>query len=280
MRSQEPEAILKQAIEQYKITKVVDLFSGGKDSLVTGHVSKPIAEKLGLDYEALYCHTGVGVKENFEYVLKTCNELGWKLNVEYANPRFGYEEIVRRYGFPQQGIHTGVMRWLKWFSIRHYARAHMDEKIAFLSGRRKKESRRRMTLNTPIQLNAEGERKDCPILTVGPIFYWTNKQVWDYVRDNKLEICPVYETLHISGDCLCGCFAESGEAELLAIFHPETAQYLAGLEKKYGGKWGHNSSICGAMKQEQLDGFMSAANETIEEIACTDCLIDRKRKHN
>lgn len=267
-----PEQIISQAKEQYGLQKLTLLFSGGKDSLLTGHVSKPIADKLGLKFEVLYCNTGVGVKENFEYVLKTCNELGWKLTVEYTDPRFNYEEIVKRYGFPGQGMHTGVMRWLKWFSIRRYARAHMDEKIGFLSGRRKGESRRRMTLNSPIQLNAEGERKDCPILTIGPLFYWSNKQVWDYVAANKLEVCPVYETLHISGDCLCGCFAESGEAELLAIFHRDTAEYLQKLEKKYGGKWGHNSSICGAMNQSQLDGF-------IEEIACTDCLIDRKRRH-
>ena len=301
-----PEEIIRAAKEQYNLKTLVTLFSGGKDSLTAGHVAKPIADKLGLEFRVLYCHTGINVKENFEYVLKTCNQLGWNLTVEHVAPRFSYEEIVRRYGFPNQGIHSGVMRWLKWFSIRRYLRSHLDDNIAFISGRRKKESKRRMSLKQAIQLNVKGERKDAPILTVGPLFWWSTPQVWDYIHTNNLQVCPVYETLHISGDCLCGCFAESGEAELLSIFHPETAAQIASLERKYGGKWGLGSSMCGALNQDTLDGFKprtmpiavfeqegDLTEEEIEEFAvidsqenlegspedvvCAECFIDRQK---
>ena len=266
-----PETIIEQAVKQYKLKTLVLLFSGGKDSLTAGHVTKPIADKLGLDFRVLYCNTGINVKENFEYVLGTCNKLGWPLHVEYPNPRFSYEELVRRYGFPNQGLHTGTMRWLKWFGIRKYLREHLEDNIGFITGRRKKESKRRMILKDAVQLNAKGERKNAPILTISPLFYWTTPQVWEYLYANKLEVCPVYKTLHISGDCLCGCFAERGEAEILAIFHPETARYIAELEKKYGGKWGHGSSMCGAMNQSQLDSH-------IEDVVCAECFIDRQQK--
>jgi len=72
----------------------------------------------------------------------------------------------------------------------------------------------------------------------------------------NLEICPVYQTLHISGDCLCGSFAEKGEAELVTTFHPEVAKQIQSLENKYRGTWGNGSSIRGALQQSKIADFV------------------------
>ena len=264
-----PEEIVRRAEIDYGVKKFVGLFSGGKDSLVTCHY----LWRMGVLDEVLYCKTGVGVKENFEYVLETCNKYGWRLHVEAPEPRFSYDEFVRRWGFPHRGVHGGVMNSLKWQSIRRYNRAHPDEHLAFVSGRRTKESWRRGTLKgmqSPI-MYAEGEAKRYPLLTVAPLYYWRDDQIWQYVKDNSLETCPVYKTLHLGGDCLCGCYSELGEAELIAIFHPELAAYLQALEKKYGGKWGSQSSITGAKQQRTLSEF-------VQSVACTDCMIDSQKK--
>ena len=63
---------------------------------------------------------------------------------------------------------------------------------------------------------------------------------------------------------MCGSFAEKGEAELIATFHPELAKQVQSLESKYGGRWS-NTSITGALKQtrrcdctsKQLDNLTS-----------------------
>ena len=95
-----------------------------------------------------------------------------------------------------------------------------------------------------------------------PIYSWTTKQVYDYIRDNKLELSPTYETLHMSGDCLCGAFAQQGESQLLYTFHIELAEVIMGLEKKYGGHWGNGTSITGSSKQANLD-----------DLVCMECRI-------
>ena len=94
------------------------------------------------------------------------------------------------------------------------------------------------------------------MLFCSPLFYWNTSQVWNYIKSNELETCPVYQTLHICGDCLCGSFAEKEEAELIATFHPEAANQIQLLENEYGGKWGNGSSIKGALKQNKITDFV------------------------
>ena len=75
-------SILEQARNDFEVKKFVGLFSGGKDSLVACHL---LAEMGELD-EVLYCKTGIGLDENFDYVVDTCKKYNWKLNIE--QPKF------------------------------------------------------------------------------------------------------------------------------------------------------------------------------------------------
>lgn len=247
-----PDQIIEEAKQNYNINKFVGLFSGGKDSLAVCHY---LWRKQYLD-EVLYCDTGIKAHENFEFVLSTCNKYNWKLNV--VSPKKGetYEDFVRKFGFPHRGIHSAIMGYLKWHPIRKWARGNQD--VCFVSGRRKKESKRRMRLQKYI------EKPEKNILVCSPLFYWTTSQVWDYIRTSNLESCPVYQTLHISGDCLCGSFAEKGEAELIATFHPELAKQIRSLETEHGGIWGNGSSLTGALKQSKIADFI-----------CSECIYQR-----
>lgn len=238
--------------------KEVALLSGGKDSQTCLLTS-------GCKY-ALYCKTGIGVKENFDFVQRLCDKEGIHLYVYEPEPRFSYEEILRRYGFPKQGMHTGTMRWLKWFQIRRFAREHKDEDIIFLSGRRKKESHRRMTNKKLVPI----ETPEKHITIKSPLIDWSTPQVWEYLKSQNQSICPVYETLHLSGDCLCGCFSTDEEARLLRLFHPDMALYIKSLEQKYGGHWGNGISLTGAFAETRL-----------EQYACYECATIRyQTTHN
>lgn len=233
-----PEQIIKETKQNYNITKFVGLFSGGKDSLATCHY---LWKEQYLN-EVLYCDTGIKARENFEFVLSTCNKYNWKLNV--ISPKRGetYEDFIRKFGFPHSGIHSTIMGYLKWHPIRKWARENPG--VCFVSGRRKKESKRRMRLQKYV------ERPEKNILMCSPLFYW------NYIKSNNIESSPVYRTLHISGDCLCGSFAEKGEADIIATFHPELAKQIQCLESQYGKKWGNGSSITGALKQSKIADFV------------------------
>jgi len=230
----------------------IGLFSGGKDSLVACHLMQN--ELNGV----LYCKTGIGIPENFEYVKQTCKKLNWKLNIVEPKETETYENFVKKFGFPHAGIHSVIMGYLKYHPMRKWAKtqAKKDNNIIFISGWRKAESKRRMRTIKKAKTIMEG------MTFLSPIANWTNSQVWNYIKKNNLEISPVYKTMHLSGDCLCGAFSELGESELLATFHKELAEEIAKLEKKYHGRWGNQSSMTGAMKQSKISNFI-----------CADCII-------
>lgn len=253
-----PKEIIKEAQKKYNIKRFVGLFSGGKDSLTMCHY----VDKLGYLDEVLYLKTGIGTQENFEFVLNTCNKYNWKLTVADPKPQFTYERFVAKFGFPHAGIHPSVMAYLKLFQIRQFGKDHKKEGIAFLSGRRKKESnkRRKMKSNLPYS------KIETNVIMVSPMLYWNNGQVSTYINNNNLEICPVYETLHMSGDCLCGAFSTFGESDLIKTFHPELAKTIVGLEQKYGGKWGNQISMTGATKQNKISQYV-----------CSECIYDSNK---
>ena len=140
---------------------------------------------------------------------------------------------------------------------------HKQEKIGIISGVRKFESKRRGRTAKPIL-------KDGSMIFVAPIFYLKTEEVWSYIKENNLEVSPVYKTLHLSGDCMCGAFSEMGEAELISLFYPEIAKRIEELEIKYCKikycKWGNQSSMSGAIKQKRMDNFI-----------CADCQISNKQ---
>lgn len=228
------------------MTEEVLLFSGGKDSITAGHYRKI--------KKAVYCNTGVGL--NFDYVLEMCNKLGWELKVLYPKATETFEIFVQRFGFPHQGMHNAVMGFLKWHPIRTWANQQDD--ILLISGRRKKESKRRMKMKSNKEYSEMEGMK-----FYAPIYNWTTKQVWDYIKEHDLEISPIYKTMHMSGDCFCGAFAQKGEAQLLYTFHKELADKMIELEKKYGGKWGNGTSMKGSSEQSKLT-----------EMICAECFFD------
>lgn len=80
------------------MTENIGLFSGGKDSLAACLVA-------GVK-EVVYCRTGVGLNEN--YVIDTCNEFNWKLNI--VEPKeLAYELFVNEFGFPKPTSHSWIM---------------------------------------------------------------------------------------------------------------------------------------------------------------------------
>lgn len=228
----------------------IGLFSGGKDSIVACLVA-------GVK-EVVYCRTGVGLNE--QYVKDMCKRFDWKLIIVEPKQGESYEEFVKKYGFPHSGIHNSIMGCLKFHPLRkwHYEQKKLGRNIMFVSGARRKESKRRKKRDyMKKQYNElDGMR------FYKSIFDWTTTQVWDYLKENNIPRSPIYETMHISGDCLCGSFSSKGESAFLKMFHPKMFNYFLELEKKYGGKWGNQISIVDMKNQKTLD-----------ELICTECHI-------
>lgn len=227
--------------------KHIGLFSGGKDSLVACHSLQDELDGV------LYCKTGIGLQENVDYVRDTCKTYGWTLNIVEPKTNETYEDFIRKFGFPGKGIHSAIMGYLKYHPMRKFARE--NKPLTYITGRRRKESKRRMRIQKQQTEKVDG------MTFYSPLYDWTTKDVWDYIKKHELKRCPVYETLHMSGDCLCGAFSESGEAELIATFHSKMAERIKLLEQQYGGRWGNQSSITGALNQSKISSYV-----------CNDCV--------
>lgn len=278
----EPDDIINETIQK-GFTDFYVGYSGGKDSGVV----LDILSKNFPDYfkGVFFVDTGIGTKATIDFVSEYCSDRNYPLFVikpenvkrkkgdEFmeAGEPYSYEKLVTTKGFPHQAVHTITMRVLKYFPMRKFIndRYKLGEKPCIVSGIRKHESARRK-INAKNHIFTDGK-----LTFVSPIMYKHDEWVYKYFLEHDIKRSPVYETLHISGDCLCGCFAKKDELKLLEMFHPEVFEKIKKLEKQIeceGTSYAKKYSTWGnGQMTEDIE-----AQTTMESFVCTDCLLDRK----
>lgn len=216
-----------------RIIKSYALFSGGNDSLASTHY----AMEHGAD-EVLHINTGIGVPETREFVRETCKRMGWPLREEYP-PDWTYRDMVLRRGFPGPGGHRFAYSWLKERAIRKVvreAKARRFDRVRLITGVRRTESARRMGYVEP-------EFRTGAQVWTAPMFQLAKFQVIEYIEAHGLKRNPVTSVLGMSGECLCGAFAQPNEIVTIERHFPRVAQQIHELEieAKSAGKhcvWG------------------------------------------
>lgn len=191
------------------------LFSGGDDSLA----ATLYAFAHDLADIALHIDTTIAAPATRAFVEATAEREGWPLEV-YRAP-VTYREIVLEHGFPGPARHPMMYRRLKERALRAFARDN-GRAVTFVSGVRAQESERRAKV-------VEAEQKRGRWTWVAPLHDWSKAQVLDYIGPRERN--PVSLTMHLSGDCLCGCFARPDERQEWATFWPEVDAMLSELEE-------------------------------------------------
>lgn len=270
-REKEPVEIIEDALAKKGIDELYAGFTGGKDSVVVSHFlhdNFPSACK-----GCIFAKTGIGLKETEDFVKDYCTKMGWNLIIVEPKPEESYRAIVKKYGFPSMSVHSTIMRKLKMIPIRRkmYELEDIGITPALISGVRKRESKRRF-------INAKKEIHKDHIWYVSPMIHKSDSWMYAYFTQYKLERSPVYQKLHISGDCLCGCFSDKSEAKLLEMFYPELAAIISELEEEIKDDpnipheyktWGNQHGIMEVVKQDTLDSYA-------EEASCYECSTDRR----
>lgn len=144
-------------------------FSGGKDSIVV----YDLAEKSGVCFEPFYNWTGIDPPELLRFVKSNYPNINikrplksiWKLIDEHCilptrRIRFCCEDLKESSN--TKGIYITGIRWQE-SPNRH---------------------KRRMF---------EYSKKYSEIKFIHPIIDWSEKEVWQYIRDNKLTYCELYD---------------------------------------------------------------------------------------
>jgi 3'-phosphoadenosine 5'-phosphosulfate sulfotransferase (PAPS reductase)/FAD synthetase len=269
------DAIMDDLEKIHGRTKFYALTSGGKDSITLAHW---LAERGQLE-AGVHIKTNIGFQATTDFVIDFYKEMNWPLHVIEPSPKFTYAAHVLQYGFPGPGFHRLIMGKLKYKTMRDFALTIDRKNHCLISGVRKFESVRRMG-NYPEPIQSDGS-----LWFACPFFYKKTEELYKYLHVNNLKITPIHKELGMSGECMCGSFAQVGEKDTIRRLDPKLADYIQWLEvgiKKFGtpaakryAKWGNSPLMTDLEDQKQMDFFfkdnpdLKIVND-IEALVCGD----------
>ena len=203
--------------------KFWSLYSGGKDSTT---VSQWLFEHNLLSGVIAF-DPGISTPDWKAFIEATANKHRW--NLEILKTSASFDDLVLKYGFPGPAQHGMFMNYLKGRCVRQFKKVHKGEMLA--SGVRSGESQRRF-YNTKEWSDFEG------VKVWAPLYNWTTPQVWEFFNAHGFVRSPAYQSLCISGDCLCGAYATKLEREAIRAFYPAVSDRLSWLEGQTNKPWG------------------------------------------
>jgi len=181
-----------------KFERCVVAFSGGKDSAVVLY----LVRQLKPDIEVVFCNTGVEYPETYEYI--NFLEKEWNLNlIRLKFYKKSFWDCVKEYGLPsQKSTKRGqpsvrCCYYLKERPMQHAIKEHRWQ--ASFDGITASENRNRM-----FWAKEQGScffHKKWKIQKVRPILWWTEEEVWQFIKDNGIPYNSVYD----KGCVRCGC---------------------------------------------------------------------------
>jgi 3'-phosphoadenosine 5'-phosphosulfate sulfotransferase (PAPS reductase)/FAD synthetase len=204
------------------LTKCVNpyiAFSGGKDSTVLLH----LVRKVSPDIKVVFHDTGVEARQTYDYI-KTMPE------IIITKPNTTFYEVVKKYGWPgfKAQHHDGNKCCVY---LKEKPAKELNKKMGFdltFLGLTIHESRNRFLL-----LKSRGwlYRKKDGMWKCYPIWDWTEKDVWDYIKENNIPYNKGYDC----GWRRCGCMpctAHFKWQERLAKENPKMLKMI--LRQRYG----------------------------------------------
>lgn len=199
-------------------TVACGLFSGGKDSIVAGHIAAHLPEFRGVGHVRTL--TGPTAERHSDHALKIAEQFGW--TVIERSPSETLASMVAQFGMPGPAAHTWMYIHLKERAIRkitNAARKH-KERIVYVTGMRRAESAKRAKVSKEVTVVTNTE------WWLSPIINWSDNDVFEYVNHHGLRVPSIGHSL----DCFCGAYATPEERELIQIEHPDQYEYILLLE--------------------------------------------------
>jgi len=234
----EPEVLIKEAIERYG-DNIGVACSFGKDSIVVLFM----ALKYNPNIKVIFCNIGVEFPETLRYKEKI--KKLWNLNLIETKPYkdMTFWKCLDKYGLPdtrsnKHKIHSPKCCYYckEKPAIDKYKELGIR---AILTGLTKFESRNRALLITKMDNGNDekdgigfcGQRyfvKGWGIWKLHPIAYWREKEVFEYIKINKIPLNPVYKKWNkIYKRCGClPCTAYLDWEKKLSTTHPKLYNIL------------------------------------------------------
>lgn len=221
--------IMQEAIDTHlegrELVARVVLFSGGNDSTTLLHLARfGFPEPLRATH-AGHANTTIGVERTRQFVRDT--SAAWELPLVEKTPPKSFLEVVTEAGQFGPGQHFKAYQRLKERGLRAIRKelitSGRKQRLLFIAGRRRAESARRAAI-------VEHEREDS-VIWVSPLANWTAADMAAYRTAHDVPRNPIAEALGMSGECLCGAFAEPGEFDRIAAVDPDAAALILASEQ-------------------------------------------------
>jgi len=144
-------------------------FSGGKDSIVMEHLFK----LAGVKYKAWYNNVTIDPPELVQFIKRYYPEVRWN------NPTKNLPAMMADIGMPP----TRLARWC----CLHYKEQGGSGTFR-ATGVRASESPRRKGLWKQINNDKYSDGYICC-----PILYWTDSDIWEFIRSHNMPYCSLYD---------------------------------------------------------------------------------------
>lgn len=227
--------IIDLGVDKFKPEILLVGFTGGGDSLTVLHLMLD----LGIPFRPFFCNTGIGIKEQWQFIRDYCKKLNLDL-IEQTPVYKTYKQMIISHGFPGASAHLMMFSNLKEKSIK-YINDQYQGKAMFITGVRVSESeRRKVNISSEIQYNKKQGIRWC-----NPIMNWDDDDKEEYLESRGVSPSPVAKLIGFSGECLCGAYAEKGELDRIKEHFPDTAKEITDLQELLnyiGFTWGWNDS--------------------------------------
>jgi phosphoadenosine phosphosulfate reductase len=152
-------------------------FSGGKDSITIYR----LAQLAGVKFDAHYSVTTIDPPELVYFIRDHYPDVKWE------RPKMSFLHRLVDKGFP-----TRQMRWC----CEEYKETGGSGRVV-ITGVRKAESNKRSGRRA-----VEFCYRDKTKRFVNPIINWSDREVWQFIREQKLEYCKLYDEGHKRLGCL------------------------------------------------------------------------------
>lgn len=187
-------------------------FSGGKDSIVLERLFR----LAGVKYRAWYNNVTIDPPELVQFIKRHYPEVGWNSVGKHLISYMHENKIC--------GPPTRLIRWC----CEIYKEQGGSGKFRAI-GVRAEESARRKGLWKQVTLH-RGD--NLPILS--PILYWTERDVWQFIRDNEMPYCSLYDEGFKRLGCIgCPMSGPAGMARDFARWPKYEALWKRGFQRYF-----------------------------------------------